>query len=121
MLRFDAPLQLFERTAIADVAVAETTVRAGERAVALLGAANRDPAMFERADEFDPARDPNPHLGFGAGLHFCLGAPLARMELAVSWQVLLERMPRLVAVGEPVRRPGFVLRGYSSVPVTSRG
>ena len=75
------------------------TIRAGERAVALLGAANRDPAMFERADDLVLDRDPNPHLGFGAGLHFCLGAPLARMELAVSWQVLLERMPRLALAG----------------------
>lgn len=121
MLRFDAPLQLFERTATADVAVTGVTIRARQRAVALLGAANRDPAMFERADDFVPDRDPNPHLGFGAGLHFCLGAPLARMELAVSWQVLLARMPRLAPAAAPIRRPGFVLRGYASVPVTAHG
>ena len=119
LLRLDAPLQLFERTATADVVVGDVTVRAGERAVALLGAANRDPTVFARADELVLDRDPNPHLGFGAGLHFCLGAPLARMELAISWQVLLERMPSLVPAGDPVRRPGFVLRGYASVPVAA--
>jgi cytochrome P450 len=121
MLRFDAPLQLFERTAVADVVVADVTIRAGERAVALLGAANRDPAVFPAADDFVLGREPNSHLGFGAGLHFCLGAPLARMELAITWQVLLARMPRLVATAEPVRRPGFVLRGFASVPVSARG
>ena len=119
MLRFDAPLQLFERTATADVVLGDVTVRAGERAVALLGAANRDPAVFARPDELVVDRDPNPHLSFGAGLHFCLGAPLARMELAISWQVLVERMPRLALAADPVRRSGFVLRGYASVPVTA--
>jgi len=119
LLRFDAPLQLFERTATADVVIGDVTVRTGERAVALLGAANRDPAVFERPDQLVLDRDPNPHLGFGAGLHFCLGAPLARMELAIAWQVLLDRFPTLGLAAEPVRRPGFVLRGYASVPVAS--
>jgi len=119
LLRFDAPLQLFERTAMADVVIGDVTVRAGERAVALLGAANRDPTVFERPDQLVLDRDPNPHLGFGVGLHFCLGAPLARMELTIAWQVLLDRFPRLALTAEPVRRPGFVLRGYASVPVAS--
>lgn len=119
LLRFDAPLQLFERTATADVVVGDVTVRAGERAAALLGAANRDPAVFRQPDQLALDRDPNPHLGFGAGLHFCLGAPLARMELGIAWRVLLDRFPRLELAGDVVRRPGFVLRGYTSVPVTS--
>ena len=76
MLRFDSALQLFERTAKADVEVAGQTVAAGEKIAVLLGSANRDESVFERADQMDVGRDPNPHLAFGAGLHFCLGAPL---------------------------------------------
>ena len=82
MLRFDSALQLFERTATEPVELGDVTVEPGQRIAALLGAANRDPAVFADPDIFDAGRDPNPHLAFGAGLHFCLGAPLARMELA---------------------------------------
>src|SRR5436190_5732887 len=84
MLRFDSALQLFERTARRDVEVGGVVVREGQKVAALLGAANRDPSVFADADTFDTAREPNPHLAFGAGLHFCLGAPLARMELEES-------------------------------------
>jgi cytochrome P450 len=117
MIRFDAPLQLFERTARADMQIGDVTLREGERVAALLGSANRDPAAFDDADVFDIARQPNHHLGFGAGLHHCLGAPLARMELQISLPALLDRFPRLQLAGVPVRRPTFVLRGYASVPV----
>ena len=79
MLRFDSALQLFERTATAQVEVGGVVVEEGQRIAALLGAANRDPSVFADADVFNPARDSNPHLAFGAGVHFCLGAPLARM------------------------------------------
>jgi cytochrome P450 len=117
MIRFDAPLQLFERTAREDMQVGDVTVREGERVAALLGSANRDPNAFEDADEFDIARAPNHHIGFGAGLHHCLGAPLARMELQISLPAVLDRFPRLQLAGVPVRRPTFVLRGYESVPL----
>ena len=73
--------------------------------------------MFDRPDTFDLRRDPNPHLAFGAGLHFCVGAPLARMELAESLGLLLRRMPGLRLVEEPVSRGTFVLRGYRRVAV----
>jgi cytochrome P450 len=63
----------------------------------------------------DLARDPNPHIGFGAGIHFCLGAPLARLEMSVSLPELLKRFPNLELTGTPVRRPTFSLRGYESV------
>jgi cytochrome P450 len=119
MLRFDSALQLFERTATAPVEVGGITVRAGEKIAALLGAANRDPAVFEAPDAFRPDRDPNPHLAFGVGVHFCLGAPLARMELAESLAALRARFPELHLAGEPVSRGTFVLRGYRSVPVAS--
>jgi cytochrome P450 len=117
MLRFDSPLQLFERTAREAVTVGDVTVPAGGKIAALLGAANRDPAEFDRADTLDVGRRPNRHIAFGAGLHHCLGAPLARMELQISLSTLLRRCPRLELAGEPVRRQTFVLRGYESVPV----
>ena len=117
MLRYDAPLQLFERTASQDVEVGGVPVRAGGRVAALLGAANHDPAAFADPTRFDVTRARNPHIGFGAGVHHCLGAPLARMELQVSLAALLRRCPDLASAGAPVRRPTFVLRGYSSVPV----
>jgi cytochrome P450 len=117
MIRYDAPLQLFERTASEDMQVGDVTVRAGQKVAALLGSANRDPAAFEDADRFDIARQPNHHIGFGAGLHHCLGAPLARMELQISMPTLLRRFPRLEPAGPPVQRTTFVLRGYESVPL----
>ena len=117
MLRFDPALQLFERTAVDSVEIAGIVVEKGQRIAALLGAANRDPAVFDRPDEFRPARDPNPHLAFGGGIHFCLGAPLARVELVESLTHLFRAMPQLRLAGEPVSRDTFVLRGYKAVPV----
>ncbi|MEJ7795579.1 MAG: cytochrome P450 [Nocardioides sp.] len=121
MLRFDSALQLFERTATEPVRVGDVVVETGQRIAALLGAANRDPAVFDRPDEFDVARDPNPHLAFGVGVHFCLGAPLARMELVESVAALFERFPDLALAGEPVSRGTFVLRGFRRVPVEASG
>ena len=123
LIRFDAPLQMFERTATADVEVAGVTVRAGETVACLMGSANRDAAVFGAdpetgADAFDVARDPNPHVGFGLGLHFCLGAPLARVELEITVRRLLERFPDLALTGVAPRRPTWVLRGYESIEVT---
>ncbi|MGH3507883.1 MAG: cytochrome P450 [Nocardioidaceae bacterium] len=120
MLRFDSALQLFERTATRDVVIGDVRVSAGEKVAVLLGAANRDPEAFERPDDMDIARDPNPHLAFGAGVHFCLGAPLARVELAESLALLVRRHPDLTLAAEPRRKPTFVLRGYDSVPVTGK-
>ena len=118
LIRFDSPLQLFERTAREPVTISGVTVSEGAKIAALLGSANRDPAVFASPDDLDVGRDPNPHLGFGAGLHYCLGAPLARVELQVSLGVLLDRFPSWSLAGDPARRPEFVLRGLSSLPVT---
>ena len=118
MLRFDSALQLFERTATEPVQVGDVQVEKGQRIAALLGSANRDPEVFPDADVFDPLRDPNPHLAFGAGVHFCLGAPLARMELVESLAALFERFPTLELDGPPESRGTFVLRGYRAVRVT---
>lgn len=120
MLRFDSALQLFERTATADAVVGDVTVEQGQKIAVLLGAANRDPAVFEDPDIFRAARDPNPHLAFGVGVHFCLGAPLARMELAESLGLLWSRHPDLHLVEEPVPRGTFVLRGHTRVRVGAR-
>ncbi|GAA0470774.1 cytochrome P450 [Actinoplanes capillaceus] len=118
MLRYDSPSQLFVRTAAADVRICGVTVPAGAEVAALLGAANRDPAVFAEPDRFDAGRDPNPHMTFGAGPHFCLGAPLARIELRAALAALLDHAPglRLAAPPEPPRT--FVLRGYAAVHVS---
>jgi cytochrome P450 len=118
LIRYDSPLQLFERTALADTLVDAVVVEKSQKVAALLGAANRDPAAFAEPDEFDIRRDPNPHLGFGAGIHFCVGAPLARVELQASLRTLLTRFPRLALGAAPQRRPEFVIRGVRSLPVT---
>jgi len=118
LIRYDSPLQLFERTAVADTAVDEVTVEQGQKIAALLGAANRDPAVFAEPDSFRVDRMDNPHLGFGAGIHFCVGAPLARVELQSSLRTLIARFPNLALDRLPVRRPEFVIRGVVSLPVT---
>lgn len=116
-LRFDAPLHLFERTATADTEIGGVVIREGEKIASLLGSANRDETVFENPETMDITRDPNPHIGFGAGIHFCIGAPLARMEMSTSLPALMSKYPNLALAAEPVRRPGFVLRGYESVPL----
>ena len=118
-MRFDAPLHLFERTATVDTELGGVKIERGQKIAALIGSANRDSAVFERADEMDLTRDPNPHIGFGAGIHFCLGAPLARLEMSVSLPALWEKYPNMQLAGNPVRRPTFVLRGYESVSISA--
>jgi hypothetical protein len=121
LIRYDSPLQLFERTAMADTVIGDVVVTEGTKIAALLGAANRDPAAFVEPDRFDIERADNPHLGFGAGIHFCVGAPLARVELQASLTTLLDRFPGLALAEQPQRRPEFVLRGVRSLPVTLTG
>jgi cytochrome P450 len=116
-LRFDAPLHLFERTATADTEIGGVMVREGQKIASLLGSANRDETIFDRADELDLAREQNPHIGFGAGIHFCLGAPLSRIEMSASLPLLFERFPNISLAETPKRRPTFVLRGYETVKV----
>lgn len=106
ILRFDPPLHLFTRIAREDVELFGATLRRGERVGCLLAAANRDPAVCADPGRFDPARRGPPHLAFGAGLHFCVGAPLARLELAAALPVLFARAPDL-ALAEP---PAFADR-----------
>jgi cytochrome P450 len=118
-LRFDAPLHLFDRTATQDTEIGGVMIKEGQKIASLLGSANRDESIFENADQLDLSRRPNPHIGFGAGIHFCIGAPLARMEMTTSLPMLIEAFPNLRLVQEPVRRMTFVLRGYESVLISN--
>lgn len=111
LLRFDAPLHLFTRYALEDVEFNGLKLRKGETVGLLLGAANRDPARFPDPDRFDPSRAPNPHVSFGAGIHFCVGAPLARLELNVALPILFERLPGLKLARPPSYRDAYHFHG----------
>jgi unspecific monooxygenase len=115
LVRYDAPNQLFERTATQELTLEGHHFAAGDSIALLLGAANRDPNVFDAPDELELTRRPNPHLSFGAGMHYCLGAPLARIEVASALTALAHHLPHVTLVREPRRRPEFVIRGYSQV------
>jgi cytochrome P450 len=117
LMRWDTPLQLFERWALEDVELHGVTVPRGAEFGLIFGSANRDPAVFTEPDAFRIQRDPNPHLTFGAGIHFCLGAPLARIELQTSFGTLLRRMPQLELAEEPRWKPNFIIRGVEALRV----
>ncbi|HEY7377651.1 MAG TPA: cytochrome P450 [Steroidobacteraceae bacterium] len=118
ILRYDAPLQLFHRYVLEDLAYAGIELRKGDVVGLLYGCANRDPRAFERAEEFDIGRNPNRHLSFGTGAHFCLGAPLARLELEILLSTVLRRCPTLQRDGaEPEFRTGLVFRGLTALHV----
>ncbi|MFR9731894.1 cytochrome P450 [Saccharopolyspora sp. MS10] len=119
LLRHDTPNQLFERTAVRDVEVSGHRVEAGEKVVVLLGAANRDPAAFTAPDELDLTRSPNPHLALGVGAHYCLGAPLARLEMGVVLAEFAARFPEFSLAERPRRSGAFALRGYERVEITA--
>jgi cytochrome P450 len=119
VLRHDSPVQITGRMVREDTTVAGTDLRAGTRVVVLLGAANRDPEVFADPGRFDVTRpDAREHLAFSAGIHYCVGAGLARLEGAVALQALTERFPRLRVAGRPVRRDLQTLRGFEDLPVT---
>jgi cytochrome P450 len=105
MLRYVSPVQLTGRSLTEDIEIAGVTLRAGDFAMLLIGSANHDGDQFPDPERFDIARTPNNHLGFGFGIHRCLGAPLARMETQVALATLVERVPRLALAGDPRTRP----------------
>ena len=117
-LRFDAPLQLFERTAMSDTEINGVVIKSGEKIAALLGSANRDEKVFYNPDTFNVSRTPNSHIAFGGGIHFCLGAPLARLEMNRSLPALFERFPSISIREIPEQRETFVLRGYKKILVS---
>ena len=119
MLRWDAPLHLFERWVLEEgVEVCGQPMAVGEEIAMLFGAAERDPRRFANADRFDVGRGDTAHIGFGGGLHFCVGAPLARQELEVSLAGLVQRFPNLDMVETPVYQPNFVIRGLEALHLT---
>jgi len=115
LLRFDSPLHLFTRYALQDVEVCGVPLRKGERIGLLLGAANRDPRVFPEPDRLDPRRLRNPHLAFGAGIHFCVGAPLARLEMGIAFDVLLRRLPKIRLTETPRYRDSFHFHGLETL------
>ncbi|MFG2293445.1 cytochrome P450 [Streptomyces sp. NPDC048603] len=118
LMRYDTPLQMFERWVLDDVEIGGTVVPRGAEVALLFGSANRDPARFADPDVLDLGRQDNPHLSFGAGIHYCLGAPLARLELAASFGAFLDPgVPPLRLVREPQWQEGYVIRGLRELVV----
>jgi hypothetical protein len=118
VLRYDSPVQLTVRVAGEDTEVCGIPVQRGRFVSLMLAGANRDPQMFADPDRFDVTREnARDHLAFSAGIHYCLGASLARLEGAVALRMLYERFPGLTMAGQKVRRPLRVLRGYEHLPV----
>ena len=118
-LRYDPPVQLVGRVAGDDMTIGEhqTRIPKGDTIMLLLAAAHRDPAVVERPDDFDPDRPAIRHLAFGLGPHFCLGAPLARIEAAVALSAVTRRFPQARMSAEPAYKPHVTLRGLASLDV----
>jgi cytochrome P450 len=119
LLRYDSPVQIVSRLVMQDIELGGGPVEAGERVVAYLGAANRDPERFAEPERLRLDRTDVAPLSFGGGIHYCLGAPLARLEAQVALPALIERFPRLALDGAPERRDSLSIRGYLSVPVVT--
>ncbi len=123
LLRYDTPLPCFERWVLEDTVFAGVALERGAKLALLYASANRDPRKFAAPDTLDLTRDPNPHVSFGLGIHFCLGAPLARLELQTGLSALARRFPNLHLAGEgaPLEYgAGFVIRGVQRLPVRAR-
>ncbi|SDO10438.1 unspecific monooxygenase [Aureimonas jatrophae] len=118
MLRHDTPLHVFKRTALVDAEIANGVhISRGQEIALLLAAANHDPNVFDDPERFDPQRRQKPHVSFGAGPHFCIGAPLARLELQIAFRVLREEVPSLRLAAPPLFRDSFHFRGVERLPV----
>ena len=119
LLRYDSPVQITARLATEDLEIGDKWVGAGDMAIFVLGAANRDPAQFPNPSTLDLSRRENRHLSFGQGIHYCLGAPLARIEGQIAINTVLRRCPGLALTGEPLEwRQAVSLRGLIALPVT---
>jgi cytochrome P450 len=118
LMRYDTPLQMFERWVLEDITVGGVDIPRGAELALLFGSANHDPAVFTDPARLDVTRADNPHLSFGAGIHFCLGAPLARIELVESFGALLSRGPLPTLDEEPRFRPGYIIRGLETLQIT---
>jgi cytochrome P450 len=120
LLRYVSPVMHFRRTATIDTVLGDQHIQAGDKVVVWYGAANRDPVVFPDPHELDLRRDPNPHLAFGVGPHFCLGAHLARLELTEMLGQLLAAAPQLTLAGPPMRVASNFINGVSRLPVQLR-
>ena len=118
LLRYDSPVQFTSRVLKADMEIGGKALRAGQVVLLLLGAANRDPEQFPDPDRLDVGRPDNKHIAFGLGPHFCLGAPLARLEGRLVFEALLRRAPGLRLDGPPRYRQNFNLRGLETLTVS---
>jgi cytochrome P450 len=119
-LRFDAPLHMFTRYALEDLEFNGIGFKKGELVGLMLGAANRDPARYAHAERFDPSREAFPHVSFGAGIHFCVGAPLARLEMEVALQVLFQRLPRMKLASPPRYRDAYHFHGLEELKIITQ-
>jgi cytochrome P450 len=119
MLRYDSPLQLFKRWVREDFEYKGIQLYQGQQIALFFGSANRDPGRFEGPDELLLTRQDNPHLSFGAGIHYCLGAPLARLELQAALEAVVMQTGRLQLVEEPQWRDSYVIRGLKSLRVVA--
>ena len=118
LLRYDSPVQLTSRIVLAEVDVDGQRIPPGMQLSFMLGAANHDPAVFTDPHTLDIARKPNPHLAFGSGIHYCLGAPLARLEAQIAFDTLLRRFATLALLDDnPPHRDNYLLRGLERLPV----
>jgi len=118
LLRYDTPLPMFERWVLQDFDFHGVPLRRGTEVGLFYASGNRDPRRFAHPDTLDLTRKENPHLAFGLGIHYCIGAPLARVELQTSFQALLKRLPKIRIAREPVEYTGgFVIRGHKALPV----
>ncbi|MGW6738394.1 cytochrome P450 [Streptomyces sp. NPDC055013] len=117
LMRYDTPLQLFERWVLDEIEIDGTTIPRGAEIAMLFGSANHDTTVFDNPAALDLTRKDNPHISFSAGIHYCIGAPLARIELAASMTALLEQAPTLRLAAEPERKPNFVIRGLEGLSV----
>ncbi|WP_030942188.1 cytochrome P450 [Streptomyces sp. NRRL S-646] len=120
LMRYDTPLQLFERWVLDEIEIDGTVIPRGAEIAMLFGSANHDPEVFRDPERLDLTRTDNPHISFSAGIHYCIGAPLARIELAASMTALLEKAPTLRLAAEPERKPNFVIRGLEGLSIEVR-
>lgn len=120
LLRFDPPLHMFTRIAYEDIQIGDDVLRRGDEVGLMLGAAGRDPALYDAPHRFDPYRDAKPHAAFGGGLHFCVGAPLARLELQIALPALFTHLPNMQLAEPPQYAPTYHFHNLNKLMITPR-